>query len=198
MGATMLFRPTWLLTCLASAELSSVVSFFPAFEAYKANFGKSYAAGSEHDRRLAIYAENMALIAAHNAGESSYRLGETPFTDLTGEEFERKYLTMDSASAQVEPFVDVHRREDGRWALARSDPLPIAVDWRNQSVVSEVKDQGSCGGCWAFASVEAVESLNAFITGTDKRGKVKALSVRKCWIAALHTARWAAKVVPKV
>jgi len=33
-----------------------------------------------------------------------------------------------------------------------------SVDWRNENKVSSVKNQGQCGGCWAFSSVGAIES----------------------------------------
>uniref|UniRef100_A0A914DP48 Peptidase C1A papain C-terminal domain-containing protein n=1 Tax=Acrobeloides nanus TaxID=290746 RepID=A0A914DP48_9BILA len=36
--------------------------------------------------------------------------------------------------------------------------IPTSFDWRDQSVVTSIKDQGSCGCCWAFASSAIVES----------------------------------------
>lgn len=44
--------------------------------------------------------------------------------------------------------------------------LPASVDWRDQGVVSPVKDQGACGSCWAFAATETVESAYAVASGT--------------------------------
>jgi len=36
--------------------------------------------------------------------------------------------------------------------------LPTAYDARDYGLVSPVKNQGSCGSCWAFSTVEALES----------------------------------------
>jgi hypothetical protein len=38
------------------------------------------------------------------------------------------------------------------------DPLPSRLDWRDVDGVTMVKNQGSCGSCWAFAAVAQLEA----------------------------------------
>jgi len=39
-----------------------------------------------------------------------------------------------------------------------ADALPAHFDWREKGVVPSVRDQGNCGGCWAFGTVGIMES----------------------------------------
>jgi hypothetical protein len=73
------------------------------FHGWMAAQGRSYATEAEKMHRFGIYRSNMESIEAANKDpRMSYQLGETPFTDLTHEEFMAMYSSGGLSSPEPE------------------------------------------------------------------------------------------------
>eukprot|EP01061_Rhynchopus_euleeides_P017436 TRINITY_DN28_c0_g1_i10.p2 TRINITY_DN28_c0_g1~~TRINITY_DN28_c0_g1_i10.p2 ORF type:complete len:424 (+),score=154.93 TRINITY_DN28_c0_g1_i10:1087-2358(+) len=74
------------------------------------------------------------------------------------EEVVQKRTGLNRASAKA--------KGGSRVTLAMEGDVPVSMDWREkENIVTPVKNQGSCGSCWAFSATEALESAAAIATG---------------------------------
>lgn len=146
------------------------------FHRWMEQHGKSYPIADEKLRRFEVYRRNVEDIEATNReGRLSYTLGENQFTDVTSDEFLSTYTGRFTVPSEISDEGEIDDAEmlittragdvaEGRGANL-SAALPESVDWRTKGAVTPVKSQGTCGSCWAFASVAAVESLYQIKTG---------------------------------
>ncbi|KAF3790506.1 Cysteine proteinase [Nymphaea thermarum] len=163
----LLFTTTTLLLPTSSASSSSSSSsaslFSPLFESWCDRHGKVYNSHEEKLHRFRVFQDNLAFITNHNRNSnSSYNLGLNQFADLTSAEFRASRLGLAPAIASVTRRPSTEVLFDG----AVGGDIPASVDWRKEGAVTPVKDQGSCGDCWAFSATGAIEGINKIVTGS--------------------------------
>ena len=54
-----------------------------------------------------------------------------------------------------------------------TDRVPAAVDWRGTGATGPVKDQATCGSCYAFGAVAAMQSALFMSTGEPSSTQVR-------------------------
>ncbi|KAJ4966358.1 hypothetical protein NE237_018207 [Protea cynaroides] len=130
------------------------------YESWLVKHGKNYNALGEKEKRFEIFKDNLRFIDEHNAEDRTYKVGLNRFADLTNEEYRAMYL-----GTKIDTKRRLSRPKSDRYVFRAGDSLPDSVDWREKGAVVSVKDQGSCGSCWAFSTIAAVEGVNKIVTG---------------------------------
>ncbi|KMZ73716.1 Cysteine proteinase [Zostera marina] len=112
--------------------------------------------------RYEIFKDNLKFVDEHNLPENghSFKVGLNRFADLTNEEYRKMYL-----GTKMNREARLGIKKGDKFLYKVGDELPDMIDWRVKGAVAAVKDQGSCGSCWAFSTIGAVESINQIVTG---------------------------------
>ena len=138
-----------LVLALVACETDLDSLIFQQVQKFIKKYQKKYTSIDEFLARYEVFRRNV--MATFKEENSLYQTGITKFSDLTKQEFAKIYLNLNydaMAMANFDPTI-----------VKVSNAAPAAYDWRDYGRVSPVKDQGSCGSCWAFSTVANLEGL---------------------------------------
>lgn len=128
-----------------SIPLSLNSTFMNKYNQYIQEYNKNFS----YDH-FQIFKKNKIIIDDFNSNNESYTLELNQFADRNN--FHSEIYKPNNDHQDF-----IHFTED--------IIPPFNVDWREKNAVTNVKDQGHCGGCWAFSTTGSIEGLIAINTG---------------------------------
>ncbi|EYU36591.1 hypothetical protein ABFS82_14G282600 [Erythranthe guttata] len=141
-------------------DLTCIDKLINLFESWLEKHSKKYETLEEKLHRFEIFKDNLKHIDEKNKATTNYWLGLNEFADLSHDEFKKMYLGL-----KVDDKMPRRNESPEEFKYREFEALPKSVDWRKKGAVAAIKNQGSCGSCWAFSTVAAVEGINQIVTG---------------------------------
>lgn len=164
----LLLLPLLCLMLTGSGAQVRMESWLP--ESYSQLFNKSHFTTHHNIQRWINFQSSLKrhhLLNSHSKlFKQSAKYGVNQFSMLSPQEFKDLYLT--AQSKKVPEF------NYSKPVFRKAAHYPLHFDWREHGAVGPIHNQQSCGACWAFSVVSAMESMIV-----KDGGKLQELSVQQ-------------------
>ncbi|KAK5864481.1 hypothetical protein PBY51_015720 [Eleginops maclovinus] len=132
--------------------MRSRTSISEDFDSFRETSHRFYKVNREEFKRRHVNFQNStkrhAYLNSFSTAPQSAEYGINRFSTFSQKEFRDLFLR---AHADRAPLFSGLKTED----------VPAKFDWRDKAVVAPVQNQESCGSCWAFSVVGAIQSVYA-------------------------------------
>ena len=149
------------VACRADTDLPDIDLTIGGFRTFLQSEGVFYPR-AEMPMRISLYRTTAKQVMRHNANPGrTYDMGMNQFSTMTEDE-KSQYLGLANETLFEEQKAVLQAPLLSGVAIAES------VDHTKGGLVNSVKNQGSCGSCWAFAATASFEGVNAAVTWKRK------------------------------
>ncbi|KAH0794660.1 Clan CA, family C1, cathepsin L-like cysteine peptidase [Histomonas meleagridis] len=140
-----------MLTLLLSAAFSAYYQEHEekSFVSWMRSTNQIYT-GDEYQTRFGVWMANQRLVQEHNQA-STFKLSMNKFSAYTPSE----YKSLLGFAPQI-------KASNGKKSNFKTNG---SLDWREKGAVNDIKDQASCGSCWAFSAIQGAEGAYFLKTG---------------------------------
>jgi cathepsin L len=146
-----------LVNTIIATSTPSYFNYLGIYDKYISDFNRTYN-DSEYWYRYNVFEKNMEYINySNNYKNNTYSLGINNFTDMTFNEFSSIYLRL---KINTPPSHKDYNLVFSNF-YDNNSPVPTNIDWRASGLVTNIKDQGQCGSCWAFSAIGTIEGQHA-------------------------------------